>query len=189
MAGELVVLAGNELGALNTRRTLCAILLNPALRPLESTTTFRNVRSALPVVSCNELVVANLLNIPTKDALALNRTKIDDQELREARALISPKLQQADVVILAWGVGGMSGQARLALQRQTAWLRDMLNRTNHDQVWTVTGRPRHPSRWRQYVGPEKRRVSGSCFEERLSMVMTPTRIDSEAGRLLFERAF
>lgn len=170
-------------------RTLCAILLNPALRPLENTITFRNVRSALPLVGCTELVTANLLNVITKDAPALNRAAVREQESKEAREMISAALHRADEVLLAWGMGGMTGDVRIALQGQATWLLETLGRRDLQHVWTVAGGPRHPSRWRQYVGPEKQRVAGSSFEERLGKVLSPTLLDSDAGRALFERAF
>lgn len=170
-------------------RLLCAILLNPALRPVEKTITYHNVRSALPLVSCTKLVIANLLNVATKDAPELNRAAVGQQETAKARELISEALRQADEVLLAWGMGGMAGDVRIALQGQTVWLFEALQQHDLSHVWTVTGRPRHPSRWRQYVGPEKQRVTGSCFEERLGKVLTMTSLDSEAGRNLFDRAF
>jgi len=164
-------------------------LLNPALKSVENTITFRNVRSALPLVDFHRVAIAILLNVPTKDAAELNRAVIGELEVVDAQAVLALLLEQADEVIVAWGVGGMSGPVRLSLQRQTKWLFEALGQSGIDRVWTVSGKPRHPSRWRQYVGPEKRRVSGSCFEERLSRVLAPTLLDTEDGRALFECAF
>lgn len=170
-------------------RTLCAVLLNPALRQVEETITYHNVRAALPLMGCSELIITNLLNVATKDAPELNRAVISKQEIATAREQISMALQHADEVLVAWGMGGMTGDVRIALQQQTAWLFKTLGRHHLQHVWTVAGRPRHPSRWRQYVGPEKQRVTGSTFEERLGKVLARMRLDSEAVRDLFERAF
>lgn len=170
-------------------RTLCAILLNPALREQRGTTTYRNVTAALPLFGCEELVVANLLNTPTKDAPELNRRTPTQAELEGSRAELALAVKLADEVLLAWGTGGMTGEMRLALRRQVSWLYGRLVAEGVERVWTVTGRPRHPSRWRQYVGPEKRRVEGDCFEDRLQKVLVALELNTEEGRLLFERAF
>jgi hypothetical protein len=122
---------------------------------------------ALPLFGCAELVVANLLNTPTKDAPELNRRMLTEVEVEASRAELALAIGRADEVLLAWGTGGMTGDVRSALRRQVAWLYGALVARGIERVWTVTGRPRHPSRWRQYVGPEKRRVEGGCFEERL----------------------
>ncbi|MGV9770815.1 DUF1643 domain-containing protein [Streptosporangium sp. NPDC003464] len=180
---------GADRGEWARRRTLCAVLLNPALKPLDDTITYRNVCSILPLVGCDRIAVANLINVPTKDAAALNRATIRDSEVEEAQAALAITLERADEVIIAWGVGGMSGPVRLSLQRQARWLFDVLNQVGIERVWTVTAKPRHPSRWRQYVGPEKGRVPGDCFEERLSQVLVPTLLDTQEGRILFDYAF
>ncbi|WP_283137530.1 DUF1643 domain-containing protein [Rhizohabitans arisaemae] len=170
-------------------RRLCAILLNPALRSMATTITYRNVEAALQLVSCTELALTNLLDLATKDAPELNRSTISNQGIEAARDQISQALLGADEVLLAWGTGGMTGPVRTVLRAQTEWLFDALKERRIGHVWTITDKPRHPSRWRQYVGPEKQRVTGDTFEERLSKVLIKTSLSSAAGRVIFDRAF
>ena len=152
--------------------------------------TYRNVQSAVPMVGCDQLVIANLLQPPTRNAPALNAHPITEAELAESRQALCEALRTADEVFLAWGTGsGMTGAIRRALQSQVRLLEDRLGEQGVARVWTIAGAPRHPSRWRQYVGPEKRRVEGDGFEDRLRKTLRPIAFDSERARLLFACAF
>lgn len=140
-------------------------------------------------MSCERLAIANLLNTPSKDAPELNRRVLRESEVIESRLQLSIALSQADEVLLGWGMGGMTGPVRLALRLQVQWLNEMLRAEGFEGVWTIAGRPRHPSRWRQYVGPEKRRVEGDCFEDRLRNVLVRVPLRAAEGRRLFDEAF
>lgn len=170
-------------------RTLCAVLLNPALKEEQSTTTYRNVSTALPLLRCTELVIANLICIATKDAPALNLRTLTEDKILESRRQLTAALSRADEVLVAWGMGGMTGSVRTALRAQVDWLGVHLSARGVGHVWTLAGRPRHPSRWRQYVGPEKQRVEGRTFEERLQRVLMPVSLTEPAGQALLARAF
>lgn len=180
---------GTKVDGGGIERVLCAVLLNPPLKLAESTISYRNVRAALPLLSCTELIMTNLVHAATKDAPALNRLIISEPTLEEARESMATALTQSHEVLVAWGTGGLTGEVRLALQAQAEWLFQAIARAGHERVWALAGRPRHPSRWRQYVGPEKQRVAGSCFEDRLAKVLLPTRLGSPDGHALFAGAF
>ncbi|MFD6620066.1 DUF1643 domain-containing protein [Streptomyces albidoflavus] len=165
-------------------RTLCAVLLNPALKPPADTITFRNLTSALPLVGCDRLQLANLLDTPTKDQKELGRRDIAKDDVGRSRLLLQRAVADADEVLFAWGSGPIPGAAGAALREQEAWLRKHLRASGDPRIWMVAGTPRHPSRWRQYVGPEKRRVHGATFEERLAKVLAVHSLNSITGSRL-----
>lgn len=152
-------------------RTLCAVLLNPALRPAVETISFRNLGCILPMVRCGRLQLANLLDVPSKDQTHLGVTVIENSEVERSRALLAEATLAADEILFAWGSNRVTGQTGAVLRKQVSWLRQHLRDAGVRQVWMVAGTPRHPSRWRQYVGPEKARVEGSTFEDRLAKVL------------------
>ncbi|MEU4537048.1 DUF1643 domain-containing protein [Streptosporangium sp. NPDC023825] len=160
---------GREVG--HDSRTLCAILLNPALRPAPETISYRNLGCALPLVGCGRIRLANLLDVPTKDQVQLGATVIEAFEVARSRALLAEAVLAADEILFAWGANRVTGRTGVVLREQVSWLRRHLKDTGVRRTWMVAGTPRHPSRWRQYVGPEKARVEGSTFEDRLAKVL------------------
>lgn len=165
-------------------RTLCAVLLNPALKPPTDTITFRNLTSALPLIGCDRLQLANLLDTPTKDQKELGRRNIAEDEVGRSRLLLQRAVTEADEVLFAWGAGPIPGAAGAALREQEAWLRLHLRANGVPRIWMVAGSPRHPSRWRQFVGPEKQRVHGATFEERLAKVLAVHSLNSNTASRL-----
>ncbi|GGL56703.1 hypothetical protein GCM10014719_67660 [Planomonospora parontospora subsp. antibiotica] len=152
-------------------RTLCAVLLNPALRPAPETISFRNLGCALPLMGCDRLRLANLLDVPSKDQDRLGAAVIEESDVLRSRKLLAEAVAAADEILFAWGSNRVTGQVGARLREQAEWLRRHLREEGVRRVWMVAGSPRHPSRWRQYVGPEKARVEGSTFEERLAKVL------------------
>lgn len=152
-------------------RTLCAILLNPALRSAEVTISSRNLAAVLPHLNCSRLRLANLLDVPSKDQAQLGATEVSHQAISRSRDLMSEAISYADEILFAWGSSWPSGPNRTVLREQEAWLCQHLDQLGIRRVWLVASQPRHPSRWRQYVGPEKRRVTGATFEERIASVL------------------
>ncbi|WP_440098495.1 DUF1643 domain-containing protein [Streptosporangium sp. H16] len=160
---------GREVG--HDSRTLCAILLNPALRPAPETISYRNLGCALPLVGCGRIRLANLLDVPTKDQVQLGARVIEPSEVIRSRELLAEAVLAADEVLFAWGANRVTGRTGVVLREQVSWLRRHLKDAGVRRTWMVAGTPRHPSRWRQYVGPEKARVEGSTFEDRLAKVL------------------
>lgn len=153
------------------RRMLCAILLNPPLRPAADTISHRNLLAALPLTGCSELRLANLIDIPSKDQRQLAGLIVTKQDLARSREQLAAAIEGADEILFAWGTGRINGAVGRLLKEQAAWVRTHVGVRGLPQVWMVAGMPRHPSRWRQFVGPEKRRVEGNSFEERLAKVL------------------
>ncbi|MEV8334763.1 DUF1643 domain-containing protein [Streptomyces niveus] len=153
-------------------RMLCAILLNPPLRPAVDTISHRNLLAALPLTGCTELRLANLIDLQSKDQTQLAGLVVTEQDLERSRQQLAAAIEGADEVLFAWGTGRITGVVGKLLKEQAAWVRAFVDARGLSKVWMVAGTPRHPSRWRQFVGPEKRRVEGSSYEERLAKVLT-----------------
>ncbi|MDX3749588.1 DUF1643 domain-containing protein [Streptomyces sp. AK08-02] len=154
------------------QRMLCAILLNPPLRPAVDTISHRNLLAALPLTGCTELRLANLIDLQSKDQTQLASLIVTEQDLERSRRQLSEAIEGADEVLFAWGTGRITGVVGRLLKEQAAWVRMHVDGRGLRKVWMVAGTPRHPSRWRQFVGPEKQRVEGSSFEDRLAKVLT-----------------
>ncbi|MYT76748.1 DUF1643 domain-containing protein [Streptomyces sp. SID8364] len=152
------------------QRILCAILLNPPLRPAEATISHRNLIVALPLTGCSRLKIANLVDLPSKDQVELASLEVTEQDLARSRPLLSAAIEDADEVLFAWGTKKLAGTSGRLLDEQAKWMRSLVKPSQ--RVWMVGGTPRHPSRWRQFVGPEKQRVTGPTFEARLAKVLT-----------------
>ncbi|MFJ8745312.1 DUF1643 domain-containing protein [Embleya sp. NPDC127516] len=154
------------------QRTLCAILLNPPLRPAVETISHRNLLAALPLTGCTKLRLANLIDLQSKDQTQLASLVVTEPDLERSRQQLSVAIEGADEILFAWGAGRITGVVGKLLKEQAAWVRAHVDNRGLSKVWMVAGTPRHPSRWRQFVGPEKGRVEGRSFEERLAKVLT-----------------
>ncbi|MGW1610926.1 DUF1643 domain-containing protein [Streptomyces sp. NPDC002285] len=153
------------------QRNLCAILLNPPLRPAIDTISHRNLLAALPLTGCTQLRLANLIDLQSKNQKQLASIAVAEKDLERSCLQLSAAIDGADEILFAWGTGGIAGAMGKHVREQEAWVRACVNARTASRVWMVAGTPRHPSRWRQFVGPEKRRVEGSSFEERLAKVL------------------
>ncbi|MFD3881967.1 DUF1643 domain-containing protein [Streptomyces microflavus] len=153
------------------QRKLCAILLNPPLRPAMDTISHRNLLTALPLTGCTELRLANLIDLQSKDQTQLASLVVTEPDLERSRQQLAVAIEGADEVLFAWGTGRITGRVGKLLREQVAWVRAHVDVCGLSKVWMVAGTLRHPSRWRQFVGPEKQRVEGGSFEERLAKVL------------------
>lgn len=134
--------------------------------------TCKNLRAALSLFNCDELRIVNLVDIASRDQIALQNIEIGMSEILRSREIICQAIDEAGEVLLAWGSSRIHGEAGRVLREQSEWVRAHLTAKGTLRVWTIEGKPRHPSRWRQYVGPQKGRAKGSTFEERLASLLT-----------------
>jgi len=141
------------------------------LKPAVNTISYRNLLSALPLVGCGQLCLANLLDVPSKDQTQLETVSINSEDVDRSRLLLQNAIVQANEILIAWGSGRLSGSIGATLREQSAWFYQEAALAGFRRLWMVAGAPQHPSRWRQYVGPEKQRVQGDTFEERLAKVL------------------
>ena len=154
---------------------LVAILLNPK-DSSGITTTYRNIQVASQVLKVTSFEIVNLVSLPTKDLPVLNQLASDPNDWISARGDLRRGIKQGDLVLSAWGLGGFSGQSKVNFQDQKSWLRTYLQSIGVDCVLTIGGRPRHPSRWRQYLGPQRGLYKQATFELRLEAALTEIKL-------------
>lgn len=146
-----------------------AVLLNPPeITP--GTRTRNAVALAAKVLGYESVTIANLSQVATPSVIELNEMSCELSWL-DARPPIVSALHQADGVLAAWGIAGMSGAGRRVRQAQADWLASEALAVGISSVWTVGGEPRHPSRWHQYVSDRHGRTTGGTFEQRLAQVL------------------
>lgn len=153
----------------NTAGTLLAVLLNPP-GSTTGTRTRNAVRIASEVLGFGSVEIANLTSVATRTVLELNR--LDSSGWQDARAQLTAGLSRADALLGGWGTTGLSGAARDARTAQVEWFAGEARATGIDEIWTVGDRPRHPSRWHQYVSDKYGRTTGGSFPARLGQVLT-----------------
>ncbi|GAB3795063.1 hypothetical protein GCM10028798_03160 [Humibacter antri] len=154
---------------------LLAVLLNPP-----SSTTGVRTRNAVnlagEVLGFHRTEIVNLTTVATPTVLELNQLSAD--VWLNARPDISEGLARASALLGGWGTAGLSGVARAARASQVEWLIHAAREVGIEEIWTVGGRPRHPSRWHQYVAEKHGRTSEGSFSQKLSQVMTRLPLDS-----------
>lgn len=156
---------------------LLAVLLNPP-----SSTTGVRTRNAVnlagEVLGFPRIEIVNLVSTATPTVLELNDQPLD--AWLNARPHLSLGLRKASAILAGWGTTGLSGDARAARAYQVDWLLDEAAKVGIYDLWTVGGRPRHPSRWHQYVSGKHGRTAEGSFAQRLAQVLTKLPLESEA---------
>lgn len=109
---------------------------------------------------CEEV---NLFPIATNSVLEIAELGAFQKSWLPSREEIRLKLQRSVAVVLAYGVSEPTGRARDHHRDQVATLRQEIAAVNID-IWTVGGRPRHPSRWQRHTSRE---CPGMDFENAL----------------------
>lgn len=153
-------------------RILVALLASPPTT--DGTRTTSRLARALPIVGCDRLQIANLYSEPARDLPALNHQAAAPDGWIAARPDLAAALQGADELLVGWGLLRLSGRARDHRVSQIRWLIREAHRAGHSHCWAVGSRPRHPSRWHQYVSDRHGRTSTGTFEQRLAEVLVRT---------------
>ena len=153
----------------SSRRVLSAILMNPPVG--RGAASLRHLDVARRLLRCDELQISNLFSLSTASVTDITEAGQDLNDWTAAREPISRATGLADEIVLAWGLGGFNGIARQHFRTQVEWVVDDLARRGVDHVWTVGDRPRHPSRWHQFVSDRHGRTGGGTFEDRLRQVL------------------
>lgn len=168
---------GGTVGLHESKRTVCepggrsllvVVLMNP---PSESSGS--RTRNAVAVAGAllghTHVRIVNLCRLPTKSVVELAASSLSDWN--RARPDIVEAFGQPNAVLTAWGVSPLRGAAQRHFESQVRWLCRVGLETGLDRVWTVGGRPRHPSRWHQFVADKHGRTEGGNFPERLNQVL------------------
>lgn len=156
-------------------RSLLVVCLNP---PSESSgnRTLHAVAAASRALGCQVGKVANLCTAPTASVVELNGRLTRPSDWIDHRDSLRRELEAASVIVGAWGISGLTGEARRIRDDQVTWLFAAAGAAGHRHIWLVGGEARHPSRWHQYVADKHGRTSGGSLEQRLLDVMHPRRL-------------
>jgi hypothetical protein len=149
--------------------TLGALLLNPPV--VGGTRTVRNLHVAAELLACDDLEIANLFSIPTRDVTAINRLGASWEGWEDAQSALHQLIIRSDHLLAGWGVSGLSGPVARHKQAQVDFVRETAERAGKERIWTLLGEARHPSRWHQYVSDKHGRTSGGSLPERIGAVL------------------
>ncbi|WP_124246897.1 DUF1643 domain-containing protein [Kroppenstedtia sanguinis] len=143
------------------------ILLNPARETKRVSTTQQVLEDVRVAKVWGKLEIANLVETPTRNSKELAQVATSPQVFLDARDRLEALLTSSDTLVFAWGVAPLSGTAGRHVRGQTSWVISRARHHGHTHAWVMGGRPRHPSRWRQYVGPQRGLFDGSTTVDRL----------------------
>lgn len=158
--------------------TLVAILLNPPLTT--GAASLRHVEAGRQALDCDSVIVANLFATPTRSVEDINVVGKTACGWIQARGQLQLAISSADLLLGAWGTSGLSGDAMRMRKAQVSWLMQSAADEGLEELWTVGGTPRHPSRWHQYVSDKYQRADGETLERRLASVLHKVPISAYA---------
>ena len=161
---------------------LGAILINPPAT--SGGRTLRHLGAAGRALGHAHVVVANLCAMPTRDVNELERVATDSRMWHSARPDLERVIMQSDVLIAGWGVKSWSGPSAVHFRDQLNFVQAVARDAGKNEIWTLGGEPRHPSRWHQYVSERYGRATGETLAARLSSVLEAVPLDA----LLLARA-
>lgn len=149
---------------------LCVVLQNPS-PALRASISSRNAETAAMLLGHDSVILVNLLSVPSRNSRDLEALGPDTAAWIESRHQIQEGLGGADEVLFGWGHTRLGAGLEPARREQVRWVRDAARQAGHTHAWTVGPEARHPSRWRQYVGPVRGLFAGDTFEERLRLAL------------------
>lgn len=144
-----------------------AILLNPATEANGVSRTHLVLEEVRTAKTWGTLEIANLVEIPTRNSKELEQVATSAQLFLGARDRLETVLARSDILVFAWGVAPLRGPAGKYVRNQVSWVISRALHHGHTHAWLMGGHPRHPSRWRQYVGPQRGLFDGVTTVDRL----------------------
>ncbi|WP_306418916.1 DUF1643 domain-containing protein [Arthrobacter sp. GMC3] len=144
-------------------RGLTAILFNPPLST--GARTLARVDLAAKILGHQDARIVNLFPIATQSVLDVNLIGKDNDLWLSARPEIAECLGSNADTLLAYGCQEPTGEVRAHFRAQIAWLHEEL-RSAGGRSWSVSDRPRHPSRWQRHTA---RNYPGLPFIEALEL--------------------
>ncbi|WP_368671712.1 DUF1643 domain-containing protein [Cellulomonas humilata] len=163
----------------NGAARLAVVCLNP---PSSSTgsRTLGGVRRLADGLGINDTLTVNLLDVPSQSFDDFPTVGADELRWRSSREHLASSLEmlrpERDVVVAAWGLSKFREPSRSLLSSQIRWLVLFLDSEGWSQMHTFGGRPRHPSRWHQYVSDKYGRFSEFEPSERYAAALTSGRL-------------
>lgn len=159
--------------------TLTALLLNPATGG--GGRTLQRVESAALILRMDDAQIVNLFPQATKDLRQLRLHAQDEAVWLEHRSELQRSINSASSILVGWGTSVPTGAARLLLKSQREWALGAIEAAGHSYVWTVGGKPRHPSRWHQRSGVPIDSPSGRPLSEILARALVRTHVQELRG--------
>jgi hypothetical protein len=148
---------------------LVAILANPRFD--QGGRSENRVALAGEVLGYDSAQIVNLFAWPSASSRDIALLGKVSGGWQDARRELTDAIYEADGVLVGFGLIPTSRESGPHLRAQLRWLREELRAGGHASVWQVGDRPRHPSRWHQYVSDIHGRTAGGTFEERLHQVL------------------
>lgn len=150
------------------RSRVGVILLNPVRETKRASTTQIVLEDLRVAKAWGNLEIANLVETPTRNSKELARVATCPQVFLDARDHLDAVLTSSDTLVFAWGIAPLPGPAGRHVRVQATWVITRAQHHGHTHAWVMGGRPRHPSRWRQYVGPQRGLFNGSTTLDRIT---------------------
>ena len=160
---------------------LCAVLLNPSFTGPNSV-SHGNLRVAAEALGFSRVSTVNLVGVQTRNSYDLAELATMPAAWHSARPEIEDALQTSDHVLFGWGDSRLRGIANNWKQEQIEWTVGRAIDHGHEYVLMMDGKPRHPSRWRQYVGPQRGLFTGPSLNHRFAQALQLHRTDLVLGR-------
>lgn len=154
-----------------------AILLNPTGVIQGTSTSVRVLEDVRLSMGWAVLEIANLVGTPTRNSKELEDTTVSHRDFLSARDRLERVVATSDTLIFAWGIAPLRGMVGKYLRDQTEWIVSQARHHGHTHAWMMDGRPRHPSRWRQYVGPQRGLFKGDNTAARLAQGLQRCAVD------------
>lgn len=149
---------------------LTAILSNPPTTSGER--TLGRVGLAARVLNHDTFSVANLFPVATHRTGGITMVGTEESNWHRAREALQEALDQANTVLLAYGVEEPKGLARVHFRQQLVWLKTEIE-ARELAVVSFGERTRHPSRWQRHTF---RAYPDLPFEEAARLALTGTEL-------------
>jgi hypothetical protein len=162
------------------RHDLCAVLLNPSFSGTHSV-SHANLRVVAEVLGLDRVLVVNLVGLQTRNSRDLAELATTSDAWHAARPEIEAATRQSNHLLFGWGDSRLRGIANTWKQEQIEWTVARAIEHGHEHVLMMDEKARHPSRWRQYVGPQRGLFTGSSIEHRFVQALRLHRTDSILG--------
>lgn len=160
---------------------LCAVLLNPSFSGPHSV-SHGNLRVAAEAMGFGRVSIVNLVGLQTRNSRDLAELATTPDVWHSARPGIDDAVRKSDHLLFGWGDSRLRGIANTWKREQIAWTVARAVEHGHEHVLMMDEKARHPSRWRQYVGPQRGLYTGSSIEHRFVQALRLHRTDSMLGR-------
>lgn len=143
-------LSENRAHSLSQPGTILLVLMSNPPSTTTGDRTLRRVELLQALFGIEESLTANLFAIPTYRTGEISDVGVDATGWLNARPAIAEAMDHCTAIMLAYGGQEPSGPARTHFREQIAWAEQLIE-SRKLPVWSVGGRPLHPSRWHRFT--------------------------------------